>query len=104
MEIIENLNIFEDLDTIHTKLDPPTVVSANYLDYIVLEEDLMVLGRRLRSISSCMCHLQDALHKAGFINFGSGLLDRFAVDQRENYAVAHYKNVMLVQLRLFEIV
>ena len=65
----------------------------------------MILGiRRLSPISPCVCHLQDALHKTGFINFESGLLDRFAVDQRENYAVAHYKNVMLVQLRLFEIV
>ena len=94
MEIIENLNIFEDLDTIHTKLDPPTVVSANYLDYIVLEEDLMVLGRRLSPISSFMCLLQDALYKTGFINCGSGLLDRFAVDQRKNNAAGHYENVM----------
>ena len=64
----------------------------------------MVLGGRLSSISSCLCRPQDALHKTGFVNFGSGLLDRFSVDQRENNAAAHYENVMLVQLRLFEIV
>ena len=106
MEFIEHIS--EDT-TIRTKLDPPPLVSAlrDISDYIVLDdsEGRMILGiRRLSPISSCMCRLQDALHKAGFINKGRDLLDRFAVDYRENNAAAHYENVTLVQLHLFEIV
>ena len=75
---------FEDTFRTCTRLEPdPTPSTSRKLrlsDYIVIDEGRMLLGRRL-SISSSMCYLQDGLHKTGFINCGSGLLDPFAVDQ-----------------------
>ena len=65
-------------------------------EHIVLENDLLSIENHLITvISSYMSSLQDGLHKAGFIDRGSGLLDPFPSDLRINAAAGNYENVAL---------